>query len=125
MSVLRDRYSKLIELLDSMLRDHSPISDYEQWACFLDDNILRLKIWAETIEIDNGSLERVGFDSQLGTLLREALDDVLEKAETAKQVMVRALQDQPLGLTGLEVQLDPRLAIEHSQLRANAHYSKG
>jgi hypothetical protein len=125
MSVLRDRYSRLIELLDSMLRDDSQISDCEQWACFLDDNILRLKIWAETIEINNGSLERAGFDRQLGTLLREALDDVLGKAETAKQVMVRALQDQPLGLTGVEMQLDPRLAIEHSQRRVNAHYFKG
>jgi hypothetical protein len=125
MSVLKDRYSKLIELLDSMLRDDSPISDNEQWACFLDDSILRLKIWGETIEIDNGSLERAGVDRQLGTLLREAFDDVLEKAETAKQVMVRALKDRPLGLTGVEAQLDPRLAIEHSQRWANAHYSKG
>jgi hypothetical protein len=89
MSALRDTYYELLKLADALLKYNSPLADFELQACLIDDNVLRLKIWGDAIKVDNGSLERAGFDDQLGLVLRDTLNDTMERLETVEKYIAR------------------------------------
>ena len=78
----KTRYDIIVERLQSIIRDPEQGSNRRDIAIFLDDMLLRLKLWAADIQVNTGSLEWVEKIEPVAAALRDLLHHLDQEVET-------------------------------------------
>ena len=69
----KEIFDEILVLADDLLKDECPISQVGEWLYGIDDTLLQLKLWAETVGVEQGLLEDVVLDKDLCLIIRERL----------------------------------------------------
>jgi hypothetical protein len=97
-SSIKEQYDRIIEKLESMAMDPERLDQRPSDGIFVDDMLLRLKLWAADIQYDKGSLEWVENLVQISVPLRERLQQLEEQSllfdAVSKQVSTKGKDHQ-------------------------------
>ena len=86
-------FDEILVLADDLLKDGCPISEVDEWVFRIDDTLLQLKVWGETVGVEQGLLEGIVPDKDLYLVIEEMLHHILlplnnirEMCEVAKAI---------------------------------------
>ena len=94
----RKIFDDILAIANSLLEDESPIADFEDWLFPIDDTLLELKLWAKTVGVEQGLLEKVVRYEELCLVVGRILHDVITPLQDIKKMC-----DNPEILTSPEV----------------------
>ncbi|KAM0799439.1 hypothetical protein BDR22DRAFT_855388 [Usnea florida] len=100
-------FDDILALANSLLEDECPIADFKDWLFPIDDTLLELKLWAKTVGVEQGLLERVVRYEDLCFVVGQILHDVIAPLQDIKK-----LCENPETLTSPEVQATVSTAID-------------
>ena len=72
----RKIFDEILVLADDLLKDECPISQVEEWLQ-IDDTLLQLKLWGETVGVEQGVLEDIVLDKDLSLVIGEVLCSII------------------------------------------------
>lgn len=73
----RKRFDEILVLADDLLKDECPINQVEEWLYRIDDTLLQLKLWGETVGVEQGLLEDIVLDKDLSLVIGEVLCSII------------------------------------------------
>ena len=91
-------FDDILALANSLLEDECPIADFEDWLFPIDDTLLELKLWAKTVGVEQGLLEKVVRYEDLCLVVGRILHDVITPLQDIKKMC-----ENPKILTSPEV----------------------
>ena len=91
-------FDDILALANSLLEDECPIADFEDWLFPIDDTLLELKLWAKTVGVEQGLLEKVVRYEDLCLAVGRILHDVITPLQDIKKMC-----ENPEILTSPEV----------------------
>ena len=74
---LGESFDEILVLADDLLKDECPISEVDEWLFRIDDTLLQLKLWSETIGVEQGLLEDIVLDEDLCWVIGEMLRNII------------------------------------------------
>ena len=91
-------FDDILVLANSLLEDECPIADFEDWLFPIDDTLLELKLWAKSVGVEQGLLEKVVRYEHLCLVVGRILHDIITPLQDIKK-----LCENPQILTSPEV----------------------
>ena len=73
----RKIFDEILVLADDLLKDECPISRFDEWLFRIDDTLLQLKLWGETVGVEQGLLEDIVLDKDLCLVIGEVLRSII------------------------------------------------
>ena len=92
-------FDDVLVLANSLLEDECPIVGFEDWLFPIDDTLLELKLWAKTVGVEQGLLEKLVRHEDLCFVVGQILRDIITPLQDIKK-----LCENPETLTSPEVQ---------------------
>ena len=92
-------FDDTLVLANSLLGNECPIADFDDWVFPIDDTLLELKLWAKTVGVEQGLLEKFVRHDDLCFVVGQILRDVITPLQD-----IEKLCENPETLTTPAVQ---------------------